>query len=138
MRVDRCVKLRRLRINWRAFAKLLKVVNDDEGPSLEPAFNHPALAVLRAKRHIIQMNGIVCADGVDLLLALRFSDRKLRNQNSIVHNLLLRSNPAKLSGAKYVAGIWERSGDANRAGLRIQLAIDKGNVPLVGIDFTIR
>ena len=83
------------------------------------------------------MNRVVCPDGIDLLLALKFRDRHLRNKDRIVANLSFCFYPAELARAKYIAGIWEGRGDANSPGLRVQLPINEDDLALVRIDFTI-
>ena len=129
---------RDLRADRRTFAKLLEIVDNDQRSAGKTAFDNPVVAVLRTECHVIHVNRVVRGDGIDLLLALKFCDRCLRNKNRVVKNLGLGLHPAKLPGTKNVSRIRERSSDANRAGLRIQLPIDKNDVPFLRIDFAIR
>lgn len=132
------MKLRGLRADRSTFAELLEIVNDDQRSATKPALHNPAVAVLRAECHVIEVNRVIASDCVDLLLALKFCDRYLRNQDCIVTNLGLRSHSAKLSGTKYVAWIRKRSSNANRPSLAVQLPIYESDVTLMGINFTIR
>ena len=126
-----------LRTHRRTFTELLEIVDNHERSAAQAAFHNKAIAVLGAQRHVVQMNRIVGADGIDLLLALKFRNRGLWDKNRIVAKLSLRFYPAELARAKYIARIWERRSDANRPGLRVQLPINEDHSTLVGIDLTI-
>lgn len=95
----------RLWAHRRAFAKLLEIVDNDERSAGEATFDHPAISILRAECHGIYVNRVVRADSVNLLLALKFRDRDLRNQNRAMENLGFSPYPSKLAGSKDVARI---------------------------------
>jgi hypothetical protein len=57
----------------------LEVVSDDERAALKATFDDPAVAVLWAESYVIDVSRIILPDCVDLLLALKFSNRYLRN-----------------------------------------------------------
>src|SRR5258708_2538786 len=84
------------------------------------------------------MNHVLGANRIDLLLALKFRDRHLRNKNCIVANVGGCFYPAELARAKYIARIRERRGDANGPGLRVQLPINEDHATRLRIDLTIR
>ena len=131
------MKLSGLRTYGRAFAELLKIIDDDVRTRGKTAGDDPAIAVLRAEGHGIYMNRVIRGDGVYLLLTLEFSNCNLRNKNCPVKDLSLGFHPSKLTGTKYVARIRKRGGYANRTGLRVELPIDKCNIAPMRIDFTI-
>ena len=107
-------------------------------PLGKTALDNPVIAVLRTERHVIHVNRIVGANGIHLFLALKFSDRYLRNKDRVVANLGLCLHSAELARTKNVARIWKGRSDANRTGLRIQLPIYKDHVTFLRIDFAIR
>ncbi len=107
------MKINRLRTDRRAFAELLKVVDDHERSAGKTAFDNPAIAILRAERDIVHMHRVVGCDGVDLFLALKLCDRNLRNQNCAVKSFGLGFNSSELAGAKDVTRI------GNAAAMRI-------------------
>jgi len=55
-----------------------------------------------------------------------------------VTNFGFSFDSAKLARSKNVAWIWERRGDADCAGLAIQLPVYKNYVALLRVDFAIR
>ena len=76
------------------------------------------------------MGLIVVARDIDLLQSLQFLHRHLWNEQGIVAQLRLASHAAELAGAENVVGIGECGSDADGAGLRVHLAIDKLDVAL--------
>ena len=91
------MKLRGLRTDRRTFAKLLKIIGDDQRATGKTALDNPAIAELRAECDVIQMNRIVGSNGIDLLLALQLGDCCLWDQNRVVANLRLCLHPAELA-----------------------------------------
>ena len=71
------------------------------------AFDHPAIAILRAEPQCTHMNRVVGGDGINLLLALKLGHCYLWDQNGIVKRLSLGSHAAKLPRSKNVAWIRE-------------------------------
>jgi hypothetical protein len=57
----------------------LEIVCDDERAATKAGFDDPTVAVLWAERYVIDVNHIILADSVDLLLALKFGNRYLRD-----------------------------------------------------------
>jgi hypothetical protein len=72
-----------------------------------------------------------------VLPALKFRERNLRNENRTVTNVGFGSHPAELAGAKNVSRIRKGRCDTDRAGLRVQLPIDKRDTTLMWIDIPV-
>jgi hypothetical protein len=57
----------------------LEVVRNYERAAAKAAFDDPAIAVLWAELYVIDVSHVILADSVDLLLALKFGNRYLRD-----------------------------------------------------------
>ncbi len=69
---------------------------------------------------------------INLLQSLQLLYRNLWNQQSAVAHLGIGIDATKLAGAQNIAGIRERSRDADRAGLRVYLTINESNTAFWG------
>ena len=54
------------------------------------ALDNPVVAMLRAEGHVVHVNLVVRADGVDLLLPWSSVHGRLRNENRVVQDLSSR------------------------------------------------
>jgi hypothetical protein len=71
------------------------------------------------------------AGGVDLLQSLQLLMATC-GMSSALRRFGLSLDAAELAGTQNVAGVRESSSDADRAGLRVHLAIDKAMCPFCG------
>ena len=76
--------------------------------------------------------------GINLMLPLKLSDRGLGHKNGVMAHLGVSPDAAELARTKDIAWIRKRRRNADRACLRIQLTIDKDDVPRVRIFIAVR
>ena len=90
-----------MRGNWRAVAQLLQVVDDHLGTRRKARIDDPTGAYLRAERHRFHVSFTVGSCNVNLLQALKFRNRYLRNQQRVVPHIGLSLHPPKLPDSEY-------------------------------------
>src|SRR5258708_30466392 len=80
------------------------------------------------------MHRIVGMDHGDLIRALQFVHRTLRNQQGVMANFCFSLDAPELAGTQQVLGIREAARDLYGSRLRVDLALDKNDLSFVWID----
>lgn len=101
---------------------------------MDTARDDPVGTELGAQRYGLDVHSIVGTDYGDLIGALQFVHRTLRNQEGFVANFCFSLDASKLTGTQQILGIGEAARDLYCSRLGIDLALDKNDVSLVWID----
>src|ERR1700722_4397493 len=120
-----------MRIDGRAVAKFLQIVDDDQRPSRDTGIHNPIRADLGAELYGFNVSLAIRPGHINLLHALELRNGYLRYEQRAMANFGVCLDPAELAWAQEISGIRKRCGDSNSAGLAIHLAVNEGNAPLV-------
>src|SRR5882724_5148193 len=97
--------------------------NDDTRAGLQPLVDDPAAVDAVADLHRLRAHFVVRPDHAQLKRSLQLADRALRHEQRVRPYVRFGTDAAVLPGTQSPIRIGERRADADRAGLRFDLAI---------------
>ena len=128
----------RLRIHLHSLANLLHAFGDHALARLEALADDPLRADAVAHLDESNVHFVVAIHDRNLIAALKFIHRALRNQKSAGLHSQRRADPTVLAGPQGVSRIREQSRHPDGAGPDVDLAIRKVESPVLRIDGPIR